>query len=446
MSGALFAVTAYGAGPLLLPAAFVAIAAAAAALARPAWGVSGALLASPLEFVNLPLPSGAISPSEALLALVALGWVGRALLLRGAVVLPSVRDAPIVALLVTYVIGLWIAVDVAEVLRVSAFWVAFYFVYLQTQSFRLDEIRLVVVAFAIAAGILGAIGTFNYLTSGNTNLFAGGLTTGARAEGTFVDPNYYASLLLLALAPALGMLLAYPRRNAFLVPAVLGAVGGLVFSLSRGGLVGFAVAVVLLAIAWRRGRIAALGFVAVLAVATVLSVNPLTGVDELGSVNQRLQTLDSSLITTDRRPEIWRTAIEVAQEHPVIGVGVKQFRYAASERGLTEHGTPVDNVHNIPLNFAAENGIVGLVAFLVFLGQIVARGIRAASSAERLQRALAVGLLAGMAGFLVQGLTQAQLRVNVIAGAFFVTAGLIAALAQPTLVSERPRRPPSPST
>jgi O-antigen ligase len=230
-------------------------------------------------------------------------------------------------------------------------------------------------------------------------------------------------------APALALLLAYPRRNLVLVPAVLGAIGGLAFSLSRGGVVGFVVAVVLLAIAWRRGRIAALGFVAVLAVATVLSLNPLTGVEEVGSVSERLGTLNSSLVTTDRRPEIWRTAVEVTQDHALLGVGVKQFQYAAGERGLTEFGSPVDNVHNIPLNFAAENGLIGVAAFLVFIVAIVARGIRAASRSERLPRALALGLLAGLAGFLVQGLTQTQTRVNVIAGAFFVVAGLITALA-----------------
>jgi O-antigen ligase len=427
--GALFAVTAYGAGPLLLPAALVAVAAAAATLIRPAWGVAAALLASPLEFANLPLPSGALSPSEVLFALVAVGWMGRALLTPGTVALPAPRDAPLLVLLGTFIAGLWVAVDAADVIRVIAFWIAFYFVYLQAQSFRLEEIRLVVIAFAIAGGVLGLIGTVNYLTSGNTNLFAGGLGTGARASGTFGDPNYYASLLVLAVAPGLALLLAYPRRHLVLVPAVLGAVAGLAFSLSRGGVVGFAVAAALLAIAWRRGRVAALAFVAVLAVATVLSVNPLTGVEEVGSVGERLGTLNSSLITTDRRPEIWRTAVEVTQDHPLLGVGVKQFQYAANDRGLTEFGRPVDNVHNIPLNFAAENGIIGSVAFLVFLVMIVARGIRAASRSERLPRALALGLLAVMAGFIVQGLTQTQTRVNVIAGAFFVVAGLITALA-----------------
>jgi O-antigen ligase len=403
--------------------------------------VSGALLASPLEFANLPLPTGAVSPSEALFALVAIGWLGRALLTRGTVVLPSPRDAPLLVLLVVYLAGLFWAVDPIDVVRVVAFWAAFYFVFLQVQSFTLEEIRLVVIAFAVAAGILGAIGTVNYLTSGNTNLFAGGLATGARATGTFGDANYYASLLLLAVAPALALLLAYPRRHVLLVPAILGAVGGLAFSLSRGGLVGFGVSVVLLAVVWRRGRIAAVGFIAVVAVASVLSLNPLTGSDEIGSVGERLGTLNSSLVTTDRRPEIWRTAVEVTQEHPLLGVGVKQFQYAAGERGLTERGIPIDNVHNIPLNFAAENGLLGLVAFLVFLGQVIARGIRAASRNERLQRALALGLLAGLAGFVVQGLTQAQLRVNVIAAAFFVVAGLITALADRTA---RPGPEPEP--
>ena len=54
------------------------------------------------------------------------------------------------------------------------------------------------------------------------------------------------------------------------------------------------------------------------------------------------------------------------------------------------------------------------------------RGLKAASP---LDRALTLGLAASLAGFLIQGLTAAQIRDNLLMGTFLVFAGMITGIA-----------------
>jgi hypothetical protein len=65
----------------------------------------------------------------------------------------------------------------------------------------------------------------------------------------------------------------------------------------------------------------------------------------------------------------------------------------------------------------------------VFLGQLAARGVRAMRSRDRLNRALALGIMAALVGFGVQGLTVAQIRVPLLVGAAMVLAGMLTRLA-----------------
>jgi O-antigen ligase len=423
------ALAAYALHPLVVPLLLVAVLFVLAALHRPAWGLAGAFLAMPLELVQLDLPSGALSPAEAAFAIVAVCWVLRAIIAPDTVVLPSLRDAAILVLLGVMLVGVAVAVEPSTALRVAIMWAIFYIAYLTARSLTVREVRLVTIAFVVATGVLGLIGTADFLQSNSIQLGGGGYVTGDRAEGTFVDPNYYASLLLLGVLPAVALLLGDPRQRIWLAVPVVATLAGITFSLSRGAIVGVAFGTLVILLAAGRGRGLALGVGLVLAATTMLNVNPLLGSDELSSVNERLSTLNKSLVAVDQRPRIWEAAIDVAGDNPLVGVGTKQFETEALRRGITERGAPVENVHNIPLGVLAEQGVIGLAAFLVFLGQLFARGLRALRLQNGLGRALALGLLAGLSAFLIQGLTQSQLRVNVVAGAFFVVAGMLTALA-----------------
>ncbi len=424
-----FVLTAYDVSPFALPGALAGVALLIAAFRRPDWGVAAALGMIPLELFAVTLPSGALSATEAALAVVAVAWLCRALVRPGTVVLPSLRDAPIVILLGTIVAGVTVAAETGPVLRVFVLWLLFYFVYLQVQSFSPAQIRRILIVFAVSAGVLGVVGALDFLRSGHMTLYEGGLLTAGRATGTFSDPNYFASILALAVAPAIALALRDVRRNGWLIVPAAAAGAGVAFSLSRGGALALAVALLTLLL-WARARKAVLVFAVALGVVALTNAQLITGSRSYATVTERLGTIDRTLLTrTNPRPRIWATAIAVAEEHPFIGVGTGQFATAAGHRGLTEYGSPLENVHNLPLNFAAETGVVGFAAFVTFVLQWLVRAVRAIRVSDRLRYSIAVGMLASLLGFLVQAMTLTQLRVNVIAGTFFVFGGIVTALA-----------------
>ena len=120
----------------------------------------------------------------------------------------------------------------------------------QAQSFDDKGMRTVLWSLAGGAAILGGIGAVQFVGSGGGGLYAGGAGASVRAVGTFGeavgDSNYFASFLQLAALPTIALIIARPRENAALIPLAVIAVTGLAFSLSRGGMLGFAAGLLLL--------------------------------------------------------------------------------------------------------------------------------------------------------------------------------------------------------
>ena len=432
-AAAVIALGAYAVHPLAPVGAVVLAGFIALALLRPPLAVAGAMAALPLEAVRLPLGGGGVSPTEGMLALVGLCWAARALLRPHDAALPEQRDLPLLFALGAVTAGLLVAPEPATVQRIVMLWALFAAVYLTVRSFTVDEVRLVAAALVVGAGVLGALGAAEFLQSGQTATLAGGGVTQDRAVGTFTDPNYFAAVLVLALFGGLGLAVGDLRRHGWLLLPAAGALAGIAFSLSRGGMLGLATGVLILLL-WPRAQ-RTLGSLALLALVVLAVGAAPTGTAAFEPVAERLSTLDGGSETVrSRRPEIWRVARDVAVDHPIIGVGANQFVHEAAQRGLYERGRVLENAHNLPLSLAAESGILALAAFLVFFAQVIRRGVVALSHPQAF--GLKLGLLAAFVGFLVQGLTIASFRPPVVVGTFFVVAGLITAL------HDRDRRPP----
>jgi len=129
----------------------------------------------------------------------------------------------------------------------------------------------------------------------------------------------------------------------------------------------------------RRTRLAA-GACVVVAVSGVLSSSPLVrqrvelAVSEMESAEQ-----SKNLTSGGVRVVMWRTAWQIISEHPVLGVGTAGFKtaYAQKVEGQTGwQAEPTGDPHNQYLKIWAEQGILGLVAIVVFIGlALTTRGI-----------------------------------------------------------------------
>jgi len=404
----------------------------------PATAITIATLLIPLELFALPLPSGSLSPAEGAFLVIGVASLFRLLLRPETMARAKLRDASIFVLLAAYLSGVVIAQHPAPSVRVFVLWSAFYLVYLQVQTFSTEQLRRILIAFACAAGLLGAIGSYGYLTSGTAALSQGGFLANTRASGGLEDANYYASMLVLAIMPALALVIVQPRRHALLLAPLAAALAGVIFSLSRGGISGLAVAVLTLLL-WNRWRYIVLGLILALTALTIINMNPILKSRQYATVAERLKTINTAS-EVDRRPQIWATAIDTVQQHPFLGIGFNEFSRTAAAHGLFEYGAPLSNAHNMPLGFAAENGLIGAAGFLFFAFQVLARGLISLRAREPLAYAIGLGVLASLVGFLVQGLTQTQIKVNVIAAMFFVLCGIVTALADRTVGDTAPAR------
>jgi O-antigen ligase len=113
--------------------------------------------------------------------------------------------------------------------------------------------------------------------------------------------------------------------------------------------------------------------------------------------------------------------LQAWRQHPLLGGGLGSFMLARESAGL-----PALVIHSVPVWFLAEMGLVGLAAYLFFVGSLLAIGL----SALRHDAPYARGLLVAVAVFVVMSLVHDLFFQR----AFWFVAGLL-------LVEARAREP-----
>jgi hypothetical protein len=87
----------------------------------------------------------------------------------------------------------------------------------------------------------------------------------------------------------------------------------------------------------------------------------------LGNTGSRLAFVERG---AEERPRIWRAAVLMFLDSPLLGVGFRQFGWHHFElNGLASEPRVLgftDNAHNLPLHVMAEFGLVGLALFGLF--------------------------------------------------------------------------------
>ena len=195
-----------------------------------------------------------------------------------------------------------------------------------------------------------------------------------RPYGLSSHPNVFAGYIVVGLLTCAGFILSDDRRLRWLgLIAFWFGLWILFLTFSRGAWVGFAVGAGLIFLRWRNRQMwMALGGAAILGVIFVLMYSSLlisrTGVGgeaiEQRSINDRTILIDA--------------ALNAIKHYPVLGIGAGNFDWYAGyyffyDKGLDRKG---ENVHNVYLLVQAELGIVGIIIFLLFLGNSVRKNIQ----------------------------------------------------------------------
>ncbi len=422
--GAAVALLLYQTGPAVALALLAAAAVTAAAVWRPLYGVYAAILAIPLEILDLRFGGEAgLSPAEGLLLLTAAAAVPR--LLQGDSRSPAAPHLWLGGFLAVASLGIFFAEDSFTVGKIVVIWSAFLVVSMLVASRSREELEQVLGCIALAGGVLGLVAI---LGTGEQELQSGGTVASNRAEGTFTHPNVLAFNLLLAIPLALVLALEArrpPIRMVSLVSAGL-AITGLMLTLSRGALVGGAVSLLVL-LAWPRFRRYAFALLTVLALFALVNFNSLQATSTVSLVGQRIATLTTSEGQRGgRRIDIWSDTPGIVIDHPFLGVGEGNYPNTSPDYGIRDiGGLPFDHAHNLALTIAAETGLIGLILFAGFAVSVGRVGTEALRGRSPGIYPPALAVIAALTGLLVTSLGEYPPRTNVVMALILIEVGAL---------------------
>lgn len=283
------------------------------------------------------------------------------------------------------------------------------FIYAASEIRELKDLRLVIMLLAGTATLQAILALAQHLTGsalgldffGATKTLYGftGLETLTRVGGLVGHPNQLALFFDLVL-PLSVSLLFLPMRAGIkflLLATVFLEVLALGVTYSRGGIVSSILAIVIILLFHWSKRIGLVRAICAILFAAVLSLVVLITVPN---------PLEKGLLRTEEtaygRVPLVIVALNVIRHHPIFGVGLNNFVYAARqydntpEQLISAWNSPV---HNLFLFIAGELGVVGLTFFLIFVISALTALLPALRSPDPFFLCVGVGLLAGLLAF-----------------------------------------------
>jgi O-antigen ligase len=151
----------------------------------------------------------------------------------------------------------------------------------------------------------------------------------------------------------------------------------------------------------------------------------------------RFQTLlDLTSGTSFFRINVWKSALFMIRDHPILGVGLDNFLYQYRGRYMLPEAWAEPNLshpHDIVLDYAARMGLLGLAAGVWLQIAFWRAALPLRTLRDPLNRALAIGLMGAMADFLAHGLVDASYFVADLSYVFFITLAAVQVMQVVTL-------------
>jgi O-antigen ligase len=237
---------------------------------------------------------------------------------------------------------------------------------------RLQQVMWLIL---LCVGYIAARGVFDYARG--VNLVEGGRLAGA-VGGIFGNPNDLA-MNMVTLLPSAAVVAISPRSSglrrgtAALIVALMMAT--IVFTKSRGAMLGLVVMLVILVIVGRKIR---RGFATMVAVGVVAATPfmPSSFWARMASIVDERRDAREFTGSREARRIVMQEGIATFVERPLTGVGAGQFQ----NHDPTGRQQPWKQTHNALIQTAAETGIFGLLAFTF----LIVRGAMASVVTRRM--------------------------------------------------------------
>jgi len=316
--------------------------------------------------------------------------------------------------------------------------------FLAVQAFRTIEDWRGFVWFGMGFCFLVSIfGILQHLTFNGKLYWFREMRYGGIPFGPYANRNHFAGfvelLLPLALVP---LVLGKVRRERWAVVGFFAVVpiGALFLSVSRGGIVSFAVELCLLALVLIRRRTMGkhlLSTAAILLVALLLVF--WLGV---GQLLQRFSSLQSLEVNTAKRFSMMQDTWRIFLDHPVTGTGLGTIQVVFPPYESLYDGKIVNHTHNDYLEALAETGLAGGLCCAWFIGVLFVESLKRLRQLNNsFSGALQLSGSMACAGFLVHSLVDFNLHIPANALLFFLMAHLATVeIQQPQQASSSHRR------
>jgi len=282
-----------------------------------------------------------------------------------------------------------------------------------------------------------------YLTFNGKLYWVRTMQNGGIPFGPYVNRNHFAGFAELIIPVALvPLLLGKVRRERLFLVALFALlpIVALLLSASRGGIVSFAVQILilfsLLLIRRVRSRHMIAGGLVVLCAMMAVSW---IGVQEVLERFSGMQTME---VTGNKRASMREDTWRIFLDHPLLGTGLGTLEIVFPPYDSLYDGRVVDHAHNDYVEALAETGVVGGLCCAWFLGVVLLHSLSGLTE-PRSSFGLVLNLsgLIACVGMLVHSLVDFNLHIPANALLFFVSAHLAVVRLEPN----GPRAPESDS-
>ena len=278
--------------------------------------------------------------------------------------------------------------------------------------------------------------------------------TDASPFGSFANRNHFAGYMeLLVPVPAALVVTGGVRGEARLFFGFAAIMMGVstVASLSRGGLLSLAGAIVFIAVlsfvvprtrsarvkpqgpAGRSHLWTRIGVVAGIATAIALGtvwIGSRAVTDRLSETFADITGSDPQADFTTHRRWIWRNTVSMIREHPIAGVGMGAYAKAYPAYSQNDAARVFSYAHNDYLQLLADCGAVGGVIAVWFLISVFSSLRRALKARDPFLAGLAIGAGASILALLIHSLVDYNLQIPSTALLFLLLAGIASNLGE----------------
>ncbi len=359
---------------------------------------------------------------------------------------PALRFAslglPLAAFVIAAVVGVAVAADKGEAVRVFCFFLAsFLFCAVLIGSVDSEaKLRKLLAFLYLAAVAAAAVAILQRIqgvpvSASLTDLSANAGMPG-RVYSVYENPNNYAEIIVLLFPASTAWAVTLKDRHmrVYALAGLLLPVAALLMTYSRGCWISFALAAVVFLYFCDKRVIPAFLLIGLLAIPLLPS-----------TILNRILTIGSTADSSNMyRIYIWDAVMDMLRRYGLIGIGLGpgNFRpiYLLFCNPLAE---PAPHSHMVYLEVWIEMGLLGIVSYLAYYLATLRSAVKGMASASKTVRLFLAAGVSSLAGMIFESAAEYIWYYPRVMFCFFILTGLIAAAvnltkARPADVSDEP--------